>query len=101
MLLAVNVPEVATPLAFVVAVFPPVNVPLAPLPGAANVTVAPETAFPPESLTVATSGAANTVPSVALCPPPLVGAILLGGPGVLVKAKFAGVATPPTVAVTV
>jgi hypothetical protein len=52
--LAVNVTDVATPLAFVVAVFtPPANVPLAPLPGAVNVTVTPETGLLDASLTVA------------------------------------------------
>jgi hypothetical protein len=73
----VNVVEVATPLAFVVAVFtPPANVPLAPLPGAVKVTVAPATGFPPLSFTVATSGAANAVLIVALCGVPLVAAML-------------------------
>src|SRR5947207_8408073 len=67
-LLAVKVADVATPLPLVVAVFtPPAKLPLAPLPGAPNVTVTPATGLPPASFTVATSGAANAVLIVALC----------------------------------
>ncbi len=59
---AVNVAEVAIPLAFVVAVFtPPANVPLAPLVGAAKVTSTPLTGLFPASVTVATKGAVNAV----------------------------------------
>jgi hypothetical protein len=51
---AVNTAAVATPLAFVVAVFtPPANVPLAPDPGAVNVTTTPFTGLPYPSVTVA------------------------------------------------
>jgi hypothetical protein len=51
---AVNTAAVAIPLAFVVAVFtPPANVPLAPDPGAVNVTTTPLTGFPNPSVTVA------------------------------------------------
>jgi len=100
--LAVNVAEVATPLAFVTAVFtPPAKLPLAPLPGAVNVTVTPETGFPPLSFTVATSGAANVVLMVVLCGVPLVAVMLAGVPAVFVSKKFAAVTTPATVAVTV
>src|SRR5215471_21168785 len=100
--LAVNVAEVATPLAFVVAVLtPPANVPLAPLAGALNVTVTPLTELLPASFTVATSGAANAVPIVALCGVPLVATIEAAVPGLFVSEKFAGTATPATVAVTV
>ena len=59
---AVNTGDVATPelLVCTAAVAdPPANVPLAPLAGAVNVTVAPDTGFPPASVTVATSGFAN------------------------------------------
>jgi hypothetical protein len=50
----VNTAEVATPLPFVIAVLtPPANVPLAPLPGAVNVTVTPGTGLLEASLTVA------------------------------------------------
>src|SRR5579864_4318374 len=103
MLLAVNVAEVATPLAFVVAVFtPPANVPLAPVcAGAVNVTVIPETRLPPLSLTTTCSGNANAVLTVVLCGVPLVEVTLAGGPAVFVREKFAGMAIPDTVAVTV
>jgi hypothetical protein len=72
---AVNTGEVATPLELVVAVFtPPAKLPLAPDEGAVNVTVTP-LAGDPFVVTVATSGAANAVPTVALCGVPLVAAI--------------------------
>jgi hypothetical protein len=66
MLLAVNTAEVATPLAFVVAVLaPPANVPLGPVcAGAVNVTVTPETGLLPASFTVTCNGDANDVPTV-------------------------------------
>jgi len=90
---AVNVADVATPLAFVVAVFtPPANVPLAPLAGGVNVTTTPLTGLFPESVTVATRGAANAVLIVAFCPEPLVTATLAAAPVKFVKAKFADVA---------
>src|SRR5690349_1763233 len=77
---------VATPDAFVVAVVtPPANVPLAPLPGAAKVTVAPLTGLLNESFTVACSCVANAVFTVALCGVPAVAVIVAGTP-----------ATPPT-----
>src|SRR5690242_21918958 len=69
---AVNVVDVATPLALLTAVFVPVNVPLAPLGGAVNVTTTPLTGLFPASVTVATKGAPNAVLIVALCPDPLV-----------------------------
>jgi hypothetical protein len=75
---AVNADDVATPLAFVVSVsvaVPFANVPLAPDPGAVNVTVTPLLGVPLVD-TVATSGAANAVLTVALCPDPLVAAIV-------------------------
>jgi hypothetical protein len=98
---AVNVIEVATPLAFVVAVFtPPANVPLAPVPGAVNVTTTPLTGLFPASVTVATSGAVNAALIVALCPEPLVTVTFAAGPTRLVRAKFAGVETPLTDAAT-
>src|SRR5215472_15074421 len=90
------------PLALVVAVFaPPANVPLAPLAGAANVTITPLTALPPESFTVAWSCIANAVLTVALCGVPAVAVIEAAVPAVLVNEKLAGAATPATVAVTV
>jgi hypothetical protein len=80
--LAVNVTE-ALPFESVVAVVvfvPFAKVPLAPAPvaGDVNVTVTPLTGIPsgdPLFVTVATSGAANAVPTTALCPDPLVAAI--------------------------
>jgi hypothetical protein len=98
---AVNVADVATPLAFVVAVFTPAaNVPLAPLPGAINVTTTPLTGLLPASVTVATNGAVNAVLIVALCPEPLVVVTFAGGPTRLVREKFAVVETPLTDAAT-
>jgi hypothetical protein len=76
--LAVKTTDVATPAAFVVAVFtPPVKAPLAPLPGAAKVTTTPLTGLLPASLTVACSVEAKTVLIVALCgvPPDAVMAV--------------------------
>jgi hypothetical protein len=91
--LAVNTAEVATPLAFVVAVFtPPAKVPLAPLAGGVNVTTTPLTGLLPESVTVATNGAANAVLIAVLCGVPLVTATLAAAPTLFVKAKFAEVA---------
>jgi hypothetical protein len=101
MALAVNVAEVATPEAFVVAVLtPPANVPLAPDAGGVNVTTTPLTGLFPASVTVATKGAANAVLMVALCGVPLVAVTFAAAPAVFVSAKFAGVATPVTVAAT-
>jgi hypothetical protein len=62
----VNAIEVATPAAFVVAVFDPLKAPLAPLDGGVKVTVTPETGFPPASFTVTTNGFANTALIVAV-----------------------------------
>jgi hypothetical protein len=96
------VADVATPDAFVVAVFaPPAKLPLAPVLGGVNVTVTPFTGFPLASVTVATSGAPNAVSSFALCVVPLVAVILDGDPGVFVSEKFAAPVIPTTLAVTV
>jgi hypothetical protein len=96
---AVNVADVATPLAFVVAVFtPPANVPLAPLGGAVNVTTTPLTGLFAASRTVACSCTANAVLIVALCGVPAVAVTLAGGP-VTVNA-IPLLATPPTVTTT-
>jgi hypothetical protein len=90
---AVNVADVATPLAFVVAVFtPPANVPLAPLAGGVNVTTTPLTGLFPESVTVATKGAANAVLIVVLCGVPLVAVTFAAAPVVFVSEKLAEVA---------
>jgi hypothetical protein len=100
--LAVKTADVATPDAFVVAVLtPPANVPLAPLAGAVNITITPLTKFPPESLTVTTSGVEKAVLMVVLCGVPLVAVIDDGLPVVFVSEKFAGATTPATAADTV
>jgi hypothetical protein len=81
--LAVKTAAVATPLAFVIAVFtPPAKVPLAPLAGAANVTIAPFTGLLKESLTVACSCTVNAALTVALCGVPAVAVIVEGTPAV-------------------
>jgi len=76
---AVNAADVATPLAFVVAVFTaPANVPLAPVcAGTANVTTPPGSGFPALSFTVAFKVDAKATPVNALCGVPLVAAIEL------------------------
>jgi hypothetical protein len=101
--LAVKVGAVATPLALVtaVAVADPLNVAVAPLAAAVNVTVTPLIRLPPLSFTVACSAVANAVLMAVLCGVPVVVAMLAAGPTLLVKLKLAGVATPETVAVTV
>jgi len=97
----VKTAAVATPEAFVVAVFtPPANVPLAPLPGAANVTVTALTPLPKESLTVAWSCVAKAVLMEALCGVPAVALILAADPARLVREKLAAVPAPGTEAVT-
>jgi hypothetical protein len=102
---AVKGADVATPLAFVVAVlvFDAVsaNVPLAPVAGALNTTTAPLTGFWPLSTTVTTIGAANEVFTMTPCDAPLVAAIVAGAPVVFVRLKLAGVAAPEVAAVTV
>jgi hypothetical protein len=102
-LFAVNVGAIAVPVASVVAVavvLPPVNVPLAPLPGAVNVTTTPLRALPPLSFTTAFKGA-KAVLITTLCGVPDTGVTLAGAPARFVKEKLAAVATPDTVAFTV
>jgi hypothetical protein len=70
---AVNLDDVANPLASVVSIseaFPFAKVPLAPDDGAANVTATPLAADPP-IVTFATKCAANAAPTTAACPDPL------------------------------
>ena len=94
--LAVNVGAVATPLAFVVTIavnppfVPPVNVPLAPLAGAVNVTEAPLTRFPPLSFTVACNAVAKAIVTGVLCGVPAVAVMLAGDPTRLVSENAAG-----------
>jgi hypothetical protein len=93
--LAVKIAEVATPLEFVVTVLvvpPPAKVPLAPDPGAVNVTDAPLTGFEKLSFTVAVRAAEKAVLMTAVCDPPLVAVIDAGAPAVFVRLKFAEVA---------
>jgi hypothetical protein len=103
MLLAVNGAE-AMPLAFVDTVMVAVlllNLPLAPEPGAVNVTLAPETGLPYISSTVTASALVNAVLTVAVCGVvPELAVIELAAPAVLVSVKLTGV-TPLALAVTV
>ena len=93
----------AIPLLFVtaVAVVRPLKFALAPLPGAVNVTVTPDTGLLPVSRTVACSAVPNAVFTAALCGVPALAVTLAGAPAVLVRLKFAGVGMPDTAAVTV
>jgi hypothetical protein len=103
MALAVNVDEVASPLALVwsVSVFVPFsNLPLAPEEGAVNVTETPLVGDP-LVVTNATRGFANAVLIVSLCPDPLDTAITGTGAAVLVSLKLAEDAAPVVVAATV
>jgi len=88
---AVKAGALATPLAFVVAwavVTLPGKVPLAPLVGAVNVTVALFIGFPPLSFTVACSSVWKAFPTVALWVAPPVAVIEFAGPVRFVKAKL-------------
>src|SRR5271170_2253713 len=101
--LAVIVPELAWPRALVVALMlvdelEKARLAVSPV-GAVKVTVAPGTAFPPMSVTVAINGFVNAVRIVALWPLPLVRAMFAGAPGVLVRLKVTDML--PAVAVTV
>jgi hypothetical protein len=102
---AVNADEVARPLASVVSVSVALefeaNTPLAPVPGAMNITTAPLTGYWLASTTVATSGAANAVLTVASCRNPLVAVTVAADPDVLVRLKVVVAITPATLAVTV
>jgi hypothetical protein len=100
--LAVNVTEVATPLALVTAVFtPPAHVPLGPVcAGAVNVTVTPLVGLPFTSFTVACKFVVKAVLTAALCGVPPVAVIVAGGSGVFVSEKLAANATPETEALT-
>src|SRR5207244_3138227 len=73
----------------------------APVPGPANVTLAPGTRLLNSSRTVATKALAKAVLTVALAPEPLVTVMLAAAAAVLLSVKPAGVFTPLAVAVTV
>jgi hypothetical protein len=70
---------------------PPANVPLAPAPGAVNVTLTPGTRLPKLSFTVACNAVPNAVLIVALCGVPPVAVMEAAGPAMFVSAKFAEV----------
>src|SRR5579871_2320369 len=103
MLLAVNAGAVASPLAFVttVAVADPLKEALAPVVGAANVTVIPLRRLFAASFTTACNGVPTAALIVPLCGVPAVAAILAGAPARFVKLKAALVATPVVLAVAV
>jgi hypothetical protein len=73
---------------------------LAPKDGPENVTVTPGTGLLNLSVTVATSGDANGVPTDALWLLPLIAATEAGAPAALDIEKAAGIETPVTFAVT-
>jgi hypothetical protein len=77
------------------------NVPLAPLPGAVNVTVAPTTGLLLASFTVACSAVVNAVLIVALCEAPAEDVMLAGGGALFVRLKLTDPVTPVALAVTV
>ena len=82
---------------------PPVNVPLAPLAGAANVTFTLATGLLVASYTVAWKGFVKATFVAVLCGVPPVAVTVAGVPTSVrfVSKKFAGVVTPDAVAVTV
>jgi len=71
------------PLASVVTVAEPPNVTEAPLPGAANVTAAPETGLLNASRTIAWNGAAYSAPASSTWPFPLSAVMVVADPGVI------------------
>jgi hypothetical protein len=73
---------------------------LAPLDGAVNVTLAPDTALPKLSVTVATKALPNAVFTVVFWPEPDVTAIFAAAPATLVSVKLAAVLTPLAAAIT-
>ena len=90
--MAEKIVDVATPEVFVAVVTvrpPPAKLPLAPLPGAVNVTFTPApTRLLPASRTVALSGAAKGEETGVLWPEPTVAVIEAGAPAEFVKAKL-------------
>jgi hypothetical protein len=92
--------SLAWPVAPVVSVVKMPSVPLAPLPGAVNVTLAPDTALPKLSVTVATKALPNAVFTVVLWPEPDVTAMFAAAPATFVSLKVAAVLTPLAAAFT-
>jgi len=76
------------------------KLPLAPLPGAANVTLTPGTGLPYWSVTVISSGLLKPWATVALWLAPAVAAMPLAAAAVFVSLNDVGVLTPVAVAVT-
>jgi hypothetical protein len=76
------------------------NFSLAPLDGAVNVTLAPDTTLPKLSVTVATKALPNAVFTGVLWPDPDVTVMLAAGPATFVSVKVAAVLTPFADAVT-
>src|SRR5271157_5312519 len=85
----------------VVVLVPLAKVPLGPVLGAVNVTVTPPSGSEWLSSTVACRRVGNCVLMATLWGVPADAIIDAGVPAVFVKLKFAGVATPDTVAATV
>ena len=100
-----NAAAVAKPAALVIALvvsFPVLaNVPLAPVAGAINVTIAFPTGFWPLSTTLATRRAAKVVLIPALCGVPVTAVITAGAPVVLLRLKLAPSCAPGAEATTV
>ena len=84
----------------VVDVSPPVNVPLAPVVGAENVTTTPLTGLLNSSLTVACNPIGKSVLIGVDCGVPAVAAMVKAAPAVFVNENVAGVVTPDTEADT-
>lgn len=78
----------AKPFTSVLTVELPTKLPLGPLVGAANITVAPLTGLPNASWTFATSGLPNAIPTVVLWPEPEKAVIDAGEPAATITVKF-------------
>src|SRR5437879_79798 len=101
-LLAVKVADVATPLPLEIGrASCRERLQLAAVPGAPHVSGTTATGLPAASFTEAPSRAATPVRFVALCGAQVVAGWLAAARAVFVSEKFAGVATPATLAVTV
>ena len=84
-----------------VAVVRPLKRALAPLAGAVNVTVTPDTGLLAASRTVACSAVVNALLISMLCGVPAVAVTLAAAPAVLLRLKLAGMGMPGADAVTV
>jgi hypothetical protein len=84
---SVQLPTVAIPLPFVVALAP---VTLPPPDATANVTLTPLTGLPPASFTITLGGVATAEPAFAVCPSPPFRAIDAGGAAVAVAVNVTG-----------